>query len=66
MAADLRELFLDVTGTDSTTEHQEEATDRDPIADEEEAALLEEVAERATEDGLDEAVDGAESGDAQH
>lgn len=61
MSSDLSELFVDVTGETETTEEQEEGPSRDPI--DEEVESVETVAESAKEDGLGDAVAGAEVDD---
>ena len=61
MSTDLSELFVTVTGETATTERQEEDPSRDPI--DERTASVESVAESAKEDGLRDAVAGADGGD---
>lgn len=58
MSDDLSDLFVDVTGEEGTTEEQEEEPSRDPI--DEDVESVETVVESAREDGLGDAVDGAE------
>jgi hypothetical protein len=55
----LRDIYLDVAGEETITEHQQEDRSRDPI-DDEEAELEAVVSSVAMEDGLDDAVAGAE------
>lgn len=55
----LRDIYLDVAGKETITEHQQDDRSRDPI-EEEEAQLEAEVSSVAMEDGLDDAVAGAE------
>lgn len=55
----LRDLFLEVTDNETITESQEEGPSRDPIGASE-AAVGEEVSTFLQEDGLDDAVEGAE------
>lgn len=58
-AAELRDLFVDVTGEEATTEEQEEGPSRDPI--DEEVERVERAVEVARDDGLDDAVAGTEA-----
>lgn len=62
MTDDLRELFVDVTGTEATTDRQEAERSRVPI-DEREVELVEAAVDNARDDGLRDAVAGAEVGD---
>ncbi len=55
----LRDIYLDVAGEETITEHQQEDRSRDPI-DDEEAEIEAVVSSVAMEDGLDDAVAGAE------
>lgn len=55
----LRDIYLDVAGEETITEHQQEDRSRDPI-DDQEAELEAQVSAVAMEDGLDDAVAGAE------
>lgn len=59
----LRELYLDITGEGTITESQEESPSRAPV-EEEEAELERELSEFLQRDGLTDAVEGAENGDA--
>lgn len=60
---ELSDLFVDVTGKEATVTERDEGPSRDPI-DEEEQAVVEDVASVA-EDGLDDAVAGAEADQAE-
>lgn len=57
----LKDIYLDVAGDDPITEAQEEGPSHDPI-EEREAAMEEEVSSFVQDNGLDDAVDGAEVG----
>lgn len=57
---DLRDLFVDVTGEEETVTEREEKHSHDPIDD---AEVVEAVVAGALDDGLDDAVDGAEGSD---
>ena len=59
----LEELFVSVTGDETVTETQEESPSRDPV-DREQAELEETVTSLVREDGLGDAVAGAETGGA--
>lgn len=54
----LSSLFVDVTGSEETVTEREDERSRDPIA-EEDAAIAEEAAAAARDNGLDDAVAGA-------
>lgn len=54
----LRDIFLDVTGEETLTEHQEEAPSHDPIG-ERETELERHVSAAALDDGLGDAVAGS-------
>lgn len=57
--AELKDLYLEVTGTETVTEAQEEQPSRDPLEDD--AVEMERaVTAVAAEDGLEDAVAGAE------
>jgi len=58
---DLRDIFLDVSDDGTVTEHQREAASKDPVEDDDAAATAEAV-RSLREDGLDDAVAGAEAG----
>lgn len=62
MTEALSDLFVEVTGEECTTESQVEEPSRDPI--DEAVERVEERAANAGEDGLSDAVDGAEVADA--
>jgi len=55
----LRDIYLDVAGEETITEHQRDHPSLAPI-NEEEAEIEAEVSSVAMEDGLDDAVEGAE------
>ncbi|MDY6818547.1 MAG: hypothetical protein SVG88_07795 [Halobacteriales archaeon] len=55
----LKDIYLDVAGDDPITESQQEEPSHDPI-EESEAAMEEEVSTFVQENGLDDAVEGAE------
>ena len=55
----LRDIYLDVAGEETITESQEEEPSHDPI-EEGESELEAEISSMLREDGLDDAVDGAE------
>jgi len=59
MTDGLGDLFVEVTGEESTTEHQVEEPSKDPI--DEAVERVEETAAQAGQDGLSDAVDGAEA-----
>ena len=62
MSADtdeLRDLFVDVAGEETIIQHQTEEPSREPI-EEHDTELAAEAAEVAREDGLADAVEGAE------
>ena len=56
---ELRDLYVDVAGTETVTEPQAEDPPRTPIEGRE-AELEREVSAFAREDGLDDAIQGAE------
>ncbi len=56
----LSDLFVDVTGSEETTIQREEEPSRDPI-EEEEAEIAEAAASAAQNQGLTDAVAGAEA-----
>jgi hypothetical protein len=56
---ELRELYLDVTGEEGVTESQAEEPSHSPI-EEREATLEREVSSVARQDGLEDAIRGAE------
>ncbi|MFB6219463.1 MAG: hypothetical protein ABEH77_09880 [Halobacteriaceae archaeon] len=55
---ELRDIFLDVAGEETVTERQAEEPSREPVED----AEVAEAAELGREDGLADAVAGAEVG----
>lgn len=59
-ADSLRSIFLDVTNEESITEHQEQGPSHDPL-DEQDIHREDRLAAFASQDGLDDAVDGSES-----
>lgn len=54
---DLRAIFLEVSEDGTVTERQVEGPSKDPV-EERDAAVAEQAAASALEDGLDDAVDG--------
>lgn len=56
---ELRDIFLDVADDAELTEHQEDGPSRDPVGDDE-VSLAAEVEAGTREDGLEDAIDGAE------
>ncbi len=58
--ASLQELYMEVTDETVLTESQEEGPSRDPIEDSV-ADIEQQVSQAAREDGLDDAVKGAEN-----
>ena len=60
--ASLQELYMEVTDETVLTESQKEEPSRDPI-EETVADIERQVSAAAREDGLDDAVGGAETGD---
>lgn len=57
---DLRDIFLDVSDDGTVTEHQQEGASKAPVEDD--AAATAEAVRSLREDGLDDAVAGAEAG----
>lgn len=57
----LRDIFLDVAGEETVTERQVEEPSREPV-DQREAELAAEAVEMGRDDGLADAVAGAEVG----
>lgn len=60
---ELRNIFLDVSDDGTVTERQDEGASKAPVG-ERDAAVAAEAAESAREDGLDDAVDGVDTGTA--
>jgi hypothetical protein len=58
---DLRDIFVEVTDEQTITERQQEGASKDPV-DAETAAAASQAARSVREDGLDDAVAGAEAG----
>lgn len=64
MSDALRDLFVEVTGEEETTQTQVEEHSRDPV--DEEVERIEALAAQAEDDALDDAVAGAEVDGGSH